>query len=270
MKMQLNQIKRLVRRLQKAQSAKRSCQTMPTLPVSEGRHAKRSCQTMPTLPSRESRRAKRFGEGEYKKLSTLCLKLLGATSLTLALAACSFGPVKTPSVANYFLQPLDIQMKYSHTAKHPKTILVATIQSAPGYQTNAMHYVITPFQLQSFATHAWVSPPAKLWQPILQTALTHAQVGAIVATPTPVQADYRLDVRLNRFEQNFQKPQSVFVMQASVVLQNIHTGRVAGQRTFNIRIPAQKSTPYAGVLAANKAVSEMDKDIISYLSKRIK
>jgi cholesterol transport system auxiliary component len=205
-----------------------------------------------------------------KRAKHTILKSLVLGASTLALTACSLGPIKTPPVAQYFLQPLDIHMKYAYHRGRPKTILMASIQSAPGYQTNAMHYVITPYQLQSFSTHTWISPPAKLWQPLLETALSHAQVGIIVHTPTPANTDYRLDIRLDKFEQNFQKPQSVFVMQATVTLQNIHTGYVTGAKTFDVTLPAQKNTPYAGVLAANRVVSEMDKDIVAYLERLIR
>lgn len=195
------------------------------------------------------------------------VKTLLLVTATTLLTACSLGPVKTPEVAQYFLQAPPVKQEVVTHEHH--SILLATIESAPGYQTNAMHYVITPYQLQSFSTHAWVSPPAKLWQPILENAIEQSGLGVVVHVPTPAQTQYRLNVRLDRFEQNFQQPQSVFVMQASVVLQGVKTGRVIAQHTFTVTVPAQTNTPYAGVLAANQAVGEMNQKIVNYLIRTI-
>ena len=194
------------------------------------------------------------------KIFVLTLSLFGVLNLT----GCSLGPVATPTVARYFLQAPANQPVVQH--KHKKTsLLLASIASAPGYDSTAMHYVITPYQLQSFATHAWVSPPAQLWQPILMQSLQKSGLLTIVQTPTPIQTHYRLQVTLNHFEQNFQKPQSVFNMGASVQLQNIVSGKVIASKTFNISIPAQTNTPYAGVLAANQAIAIMDENIRNLL-----
>ena len=184
-------------------------------------------------------------------------------SSLLWLSACSLGPVDTPEVAHYFLQVPPMK-PISHQV-HQNSIMVAPIQSAPGYSTDAMRYVITPYQLQSFATHSWISPPAQLWQPLLESALSQAGAGIIVHSPSPIQAKYHLGIVLNRFEQNFQKPQSVFDMTATAVLQNVATGKVLGQKTFAVTVPAQKNTPYAGVLAANQAVAKIDQQIASFL-----
>lgn len=202
-----------------------------------------------------------------RSLGCMSLKWLSLMGFGLSLASCSLGPVPAPPVAQYFLQaqPTTTQAMSSH----PKVILLSAIQSAPGYQTNAMLYVMTPYQLESFTMHAWVSPPAQLWRPLLESALQQSGVGMIVHAPISVQADYSIHVHLNRFEQNFQKPQSVFLMQASVVLQKVKTGQVMSEKTFSVSVPAQANTPYAGVLAANIAVETMDEEIAGYLRKRL-
>ena len=200
-----------------------------------------------------------------QSLAYVVFKVSCFLAAVFSLAACSLSPVPTPEVAQYFLQVTPAPVHQA--SKHHRTIFLATIQSAPGYETTAMCYIETPYQLQSFTTHAWISPPAQLWQPLLESALQQSGVGMIVHTPIPVETDYRLDVHLNRFEQNFQKPESVFFMQASVLLQNVKTGRVMGEKTFSVSVPAQTNTPYAGVLAANSAVGKIDREIISYLTK---
>jgi cholesterol transport system auxiliary component len=203
----------------------------------------------------------------HRGLDLIGLKILALVGAVFSLAACSLGPVQTPPVGQYFLQAPPVLVQRAPLLQ--RSILIATIQSAPGYETNAMRYVMTPYQLESFTTHAWVSPPAQLWQPLLEAALQQSGIGMIVHTPIPVQTHYRLDIRLDHFEQNFQKPQSVFLMQASVMVQNVYTGHLMGAKTFRVSVPAQTNTPYAGVLAANTAVVQMDREIVSYVVNQL-
>ena len=81
------------------------------------------------------------------------VKLFTCLPATLLLSACSFGPIAAPEVSHYFLQGAPADMHHIISAKHV-SILVAPIVSAPGYETSAMHYVLTPYQLQSFVKHA--------------------------------------------------------------------------------------------------------------------
>jgi cholesterol transport system auxiliary component len=193
------------------------------------------------------------------------LSLLSLAAMACLLSACSFAPVSTPAVAKYFLQPLPQQLPEPTERMHKGSVLIMPIKSAPGYNSNNMHYVITPYQLQTFVTHQWVSPPAVMWQPILVSSLRHAGVAVVVSTPTPVQTDYSVQVHLYQFEQNFQRPQSVFDLTATAQVQNNHTGKVIALKSFSTHVPAQANTPYGGVLAANQAIAQMDAKISRFV-----
>ena len=44
---------------------------------------------------------------------------------------------------------------------------------------------------------------------------------------------------------------------------------MVAQRTFTVRVPAQANTPYAGVLAANQAVADMNVKIIRFIQQKM-
>lgn len=202
------------------------------------------------------------------------LLLLFLFSITLT--ACSFmGPVKTPPVHTYVLAadktagPSRIR---SHTGKTKKILLISLPTADASYQTTQMIYTLRPFTYSSFAYHRWAAPPADMIASALADSLQNSGcIDAVVMPPFSGNVNATLDTRLRILQQEFngKTSQAHLSMQLTLTQNTLEMP----QRTdyvrkpdqpeasthvktvgIDLRVPAAQNTPYAGVVAANRAL----------------
>jgi cholesterol transport system auxiliary component len=89
----------------------------------------------------------------------------------LLLIACS--PVKTVD-KQYQLVAFASQLRPSH-GMH-RSILISPPEAAAGYQSAQMIYIKKPYELNAFASHAWIEPPADMLYPLIVQSIQ--QTGA--------------------------------------------------------------------------------------------
>lgn len=193
------------------------------------------------------------------------LKLVTITFAAIALAAC--GPIATKPMKTYTISSLKEYVKLSR----PKTklsLLVSRPIGAPGYQTSAMIYIMTPFELNSYANNRWVAPPAQMLLPMFVRALRNTgYFYAVVSPPFSGITNLRLDTELVKLQQEFLLPTSYvrLVVQASLI-SNI-TNHVMASRQFEVVIPTTENNPYGGVLAANKAAAIISRKVAQFAAR---
>jgi cholesterol transport system auxiliary component len=175
------------------------------------------------------------------------------------------GPVAMPAVSMYMItNPKPVSL--SNNTKTAKTLLVSNIVAEPGYQSAAMIYSQTPYKLQSFSRNKWGAPPAQMILPLLVNTMRGANYfKAVVSPPFAGSTTYRLDVRLLKLQQEFSLSQSAVRLEVQATLMSNISGRLVASRQFRVVVPAFGRDPYSGVVAANKAVALIDKEVKDFV-----
>ena len=156
----------------------------------------------------------------------------------VCLTGCSvLSPIPVPNVSHYSLMAPDVQTMNSvaHNAtRNQKTLLILNMRSDPGYATNAMIYTKSdsPYQLQQYVLHAWLSDPATMIVPMLHRALSqkhHFQ--AVVVSPYAGVADVVLTTRLMSLKQEFNGDSSQEYGAIIATVMDANTHRVIDERS---------------------------------------
>ena len=184
------------------------------------------------------------------------------------LTACS--PIKVPVNNQYALESFSSAKTTNHKTR--VSILVSPTEALSGNQTEQMHYIKKPFELEAFVHNAWISSPANMIYPLITQSLQNTgYFAAVVSGPYVDRADYRLDTQVIALHQNFLVKPSVVEFVVKVMLSHIADNRVISSRVISERISCTTDTPYGGVLAANKATqaftAKVSKFIIAAVQK---
>jgi cholesterol transport system auxiliary component len=185
----------------------------------------------------------------------------------LFLIGCS--PVKMPVTNEYQLSAYN--SKQLASKPRVSSLLVTAPEAAAGYQTQEMLYVKKPFQIDSFARNAWTDPPAEMLYPLLVQSLQRSGYFQAVSSSLYAQeVDYRLDTQLLTLEQNFMQKPSVLVLSVKVGLTRTADNKVIASRIITEQVPCPMETPYGGVIAANKASSQLTADVVHFVIAHVK
>jgi cholesterol transport system auxiliary component len=150
-------------------------------------------------------------------------------------------------------------------------LLVSLPQAEPGFETPRMVYVTRRFELEYYAANQWAESPARLFSPLLvQSAGRTGDWRAVVASPSSIRGDYRLDVAGFAVQQEFlQQPSRVRLTLRSQLV-DLKESRVVSTKTFEAVAPAPSEDAYGGVLAANQATAMMLTQVTSWLQSCVR
>lgn len=197
---------------------------------------------------------------------------LGAAGMLIMLAgAC--GTLRPASTAQPAYYSLDSARSEAGTAKQAPgtapasalTLIVNPPHAASGYDSQRIIYVRTDHKLEYFAHSEWVDTPARMLAPLIVSAVERSGAfRAVVLTPSAAAGDLRLDTEIVRLQQDFgsQPSQVRFTLRAYLV--DNSTRRVVGWREFDETVAAASEDPYGGVVAANRAVRNVLKQLASF------
>lgn len=197
---------------------------------------------------------------------------LALTGLVLSgLSGCSASllPKPPPAAARYLL---DAGASPASAASSPSpraavaldapVLVVAQPSAAPGYDSVHMRYQRQPQQLEAFAFHEWVEPPARLLAPLMVRALQDTNAfRAVLLAPTAGTGALRLETELVRLQQDFNAQPSAVRLTLHAVLIATDTRRVIASRVFDATAPAGRDDPVAGVAAAQQATQRVLTDL---------
>lgn len=147
-------------------------------------------------------------------------------------------------------------------------ILVVNVPvGQPGFDTPRMAYMQRPYEVSYYATHQWADPPARMLTPLLVQVLEQASYWrAVVPMPTSVRGDYRMDIDQVALVQDFlQKPSQVRVALRIQIIK-LPEYLVLGTRLFDVAEEAPNDDAYGGVVAANRGVERLVKEVAGWLS----
>ena len=190
--------------------------------------------------------------------------LKGLTVILSAVVMVACGPIRTKPVHTYALSGLK-KSAQPRTTKSRLTLLLSNPTAAPGYQTAAMVYMMTPYELRSYADNRWVAPPAQMLLPLLLSALrAEGYFYAVVSPPFSGITNLRLDTQLVKLQQEFLLPTSRVRLVVQAQLINNTTNRIVASRRFETVISALENNPYSGVRSANKAAAVLSRQIARF------
>lgn len=188
----------------------------------------------------------------------------------LAAAGCSPFPKQgpTPSPDTYLLQWNNRTAVPHAGGAACGSIGVSAPRPAPGFGTVHMAYSKTPFRIDYYAYNQWADTPGQMIEPLLVRALEQSgRFRAVVKQDVGADADLWLASDDLRLLQRFEGAKSRVELDLRVVLLDSSARHVLAQRRFEIREPAESSTPYAGVRAANRAMGRLLREMTGFIAK---
>ena len=194
------------------------------------------------------------------------LVLLGAAGLLLALAGCSaLQPKATPQPSFYTLDNVQIETRTAKPPSAAPTLIVNPPHAASGFDSQRIIYVRAAHQLEYFAHNEWVDTPARMLAPLIVTAMENrGAFRAVVLTPSAATGDMRLDTEILRLQQDFASPPSRVRFTLRAYLEDNATRRVLASREFDESVAAASEDPYGGVVAANRVVQSVLKQLADF------
>jgi len=187
----------------------------------------------------------------------------------LLLSACSPSLLitQTPPVNRYLLEWNDAPSASTdgYNAQGP-SIRLSPIITAAGFGSVQIIYIRKPYQLESYAYHRWVEPPARMLEPLLVRMLDASGLFSTVVGPnTAVHTDLQLNVELLHLQQVFTDEGSEIQLALNISLVNPASAQLIASHRFSISEPVTKATPYGSVQAANRATARFLSDLRSFL-----
>ena len=138
------------------------------------------------------------------------------------------------------------------------TLLVSAPHAAAAFDSQRIIYQRQAFRLEYFAHSEWVEPPARMLAPLMVAALDRSGVfRAVVATPSSVAADLRLDTELVVLQHEFGSTPSRVRLTLRATLSDNSSRQVLGQVDLEHLANASSEDAYGGVIAANQATQSM-------------
>lgn len=214
----------------------------PALPTRLQPHAMPRAQRRPWLP---------------------CLPLL---LLLLLLTACAGTLLPAPA-----RPPARYTLDAGSTGAGPPAAgqtLALTVEmprAAPGYDSRQMVYQRRPGQLEAFAFHEWVEPPAAMLAPLLVRALQRSGAFRVVLlAPSAVAGGWRLETGLLHLHQDFTRQPSQLRLSLRAVLLDAASRQALAWREFEISVPAAGDDPVAGAVAAQRAAQQLLAEVAAF------
>lgn len=175
--------------------------------------------------------------------------------LSFAVAACQ--PVSVRPVKQYVLQSKN-KVSNWRAPQIDSSLRIAMPVAAPGFATQRMLYMMTPFRLEAYTLNQWVAPPAQMLLPVLATVLRQShRFASVDVPPYATQSDYQLKLKLIAFYQSFLKPVSSVHLVLHVALIRKKDRQLLADKTFEENQPAPGNNAYSGVLASNTAINRI-------------
>lgn len=186
--------------------------------------------------------------------------------LFLFLNGCSlFSPVKTENITAYQINKVP---SVPVTRIRRGILVVATPETSSTYNNTDMVYSTTSYTVAAYAKSRWAEPPAKMIQQVLVQALTNSgRYRVVVAPPFVGSYDYLLTSQLVEVRQDFTRYPSVERVTLRAQLLRMASGRVVAAQQFKMVAFAPQNSPLGGVIAANRAVSDLARKIVIFCVK---
>jgi cholesterol transport system auxiliary component len=182
--------------------------------------------------------------------------------VALAVAGCSLLPKpEGPSWTTFLLESGGMVEGAGGAASETpaaRSIRVAAIESAGGYDTPRMAYSRAAGEIEYFARHRWAETPAEMLSPLLVAGLERSgRFTAVLAPSSRANADLLLETELLAFRQEFTGSASFRATLRATIVNATDRSVVGPARTFEFVEPMEDASPTAGAKAADRAAARL-------------
>lgn len=173
--------------------------------------------------------------------------------LTLLLASCAAQP-------DFRLYSLDVPSGQAGNPL-PLKISVSRPTAEPGYDTASMAYTTREHEIAYYSRNRWVESPDRMLFPILVDSLSRRFETVLKA---PAAADMRLETDIVMLRQEFSGNSSRIHL---VIRVQLVKGEKILSKKFEALEDCTENDPYGGVIAANRAVSMLVREIARFCAE---
>lgn len=188
----------------------------------------------------------------------------------LLLSGCAALPGTQPKAPiNTFMLSAETPAQGGHHAGPGAPVLsIGLPQARSGYGSPRIAYTERPYEIRYYALNQWVDPPPAMLWPLLVRALSASGTFSSVVTPSSAASvDMRLDTEILVLQQEFHGKSSRGHVVLRAQLTDLHSGRVLGTRVFDESEPAASADPYGGVVAINRALDRVLKQLVKFCAQ---
>jgi cholesterol transport system auxiliary component len=183
--------------------------------------------------------------------------------MILALSSC-FSPVKISNADQYVINCLPASIVNQYANRNKGVILIAAPEVRPIYNTNRMAYTKALFKIDYFSQSEWAETPAQMVQSLLVNGLSKTGgYKAVVTPPFSAHYDYMLNSSIERFHERLAPGIPTFEVAIRVQLINANTNKVVASELLSAYVPHRYTTPYSTVIAANKAMTSILRQVVN-------
>lgn len=197
----------------------------------------------------------------------LRLALLAAVVL---LTGCS-GLLPAPPQGPTHLYQLQIETPLTEVSSTPEeerhgVVMVEQPQVDAGYDTTAMAYRRTPWEIHYYSQSRWVDDPARMLREALTSALN--EVGPFreaIETPSGIAVGYSLRTEVLRLEQDFSNtPPSRERLVVRVRLVDSVRGVLLASRVLDLSATTPTENAHGGAVAANTVLRQLAAKVVEF------
>lgn len=204
------------------------------------------------------------------QLSARALRTLAALAAGAAACGCAaLKPATAPTTTTtYSLDAGTVAVPAvprAQAAASAPALIVGVPRAAPGFDGRQIVYVRKPHAFEHFAYSEWADAPARMLAAPMVAALGRsAHFAAVVAAPTSVSADLRLDVEIVRLQHEFLEFPSRVRLALRVQLVALSDRAVLASRDIESTALAPSEDAYGGVVAANAALRQVLEELVAF------
>jgi cholesterol transport system auxiliary component len=189
-----------------------------------------------------------------RRLSTLlCLAALPL----LPLSGCTLLPTQEgPPLEHYTLELAGRDDAVAENRHATALVPLPTIRGELG--TDGMAYRSAHFQFGYFVNSRWAdSPQAMLHALLIEDLTRRGPFERVVSAAVPVNPDYRVNLEILDFAQDFTGEPSEYRIRARLQLVDLQARRIVVERLLSVAEPSSRDDARGGAAAANRAVNRL-------------
>jgi cholesterol transport system auxiliary component len=161
--------------------------------------------------------------------------------------------------------PLDIPAERTHSS----TLLVLVPDTMPAYATTQMAYSTHAYQIAYFTKNEWAETPSQMIQPlIVQTLRNTHYFSEVLSTPYFSRYTFGLRVEILELKQDFRSEPAMLQLAMRISLSREATNQIVATKELSLREPMTGKNPYAGVVAANEAMSKLLRELAEFVVEK--
>ena len=190
--------------------------------------------------------------------SFIDLRGLAVLLASVLLSACALsGRPAAPAVATFVIEGA-AHAAATTDASSSLVLEVSMPAAAPAYASPRMAYIEQPYRIDYFARNEWADAPARMLRTLLTQQLTASGLFRFVFADAPgVDENLRLDSEILELVQAFSDSGSEVRVSIRFDLVDVERRTMLSSETISVTEPAEGRDPYAGVVAANRAVQRV-------------